>query len=271
MEQNRFSVADLSTNDILNNLNHSFVSDVFVFESINSTNAYCKELAANGAKHGTVVIADHQTQGRGRLGRDFFSPAGSGLYMSILFRTENLSESNPTTLTIAAGVAVCRAIESLTDKNPQIKWVNDIFLDGKKICGILAEGGTSSSGSQLDYVIVGIGLNISTNSFPGKLREIAGSLFPQNITRSQFASEILNNMFALCKEDNSGSILSEYKHRSLVLGKKISFTKNSETYCGTAIDINNEGNLIVKLGSGNLVTLNSGEISIGSSSFASSD
>lgn len=264
---------NLSVRDISKHLNTSHNSRIFVFDTINSTNTYAKELAQNGAEHGTIVIANHQTHGRGRLGREFFSPADTGIYMSILLRSADFAKFNPSSLTIAAGVAVCVVIEMLTNKNPKIKWVNDIFLNDKKICGILAEGGTLSGNYQNDYTIVGIGLNVSTKSeaFPGKLSEIAGSLFPENITRSHLVAEIINKFFHICSTYSQDKLIPEYKKRSLVLGKNISFVKDGKTCHGTAVDINNDGNLVVDLDTGSRITLFSGEVSLESSNFTTSN
>ncbi len=268
MEDTNFKTHDLSVEDIRLNLDSTEFSDIFVLETVNSTNSYAKDLAINGAKHGTVVIANHQASGRGRLGRDFFSPKDSGIYMSLLIRPDKICIA-PSLLTVAAGIAACRAITSLTNRTPKIKWVNDIFLNGKKVCGILAEGGTKTDSSTLDYVIVGIGLNVSSSPevFPGKLKDIAGSLFPKNITRSKIAAEIINSFGKLIQAENSEDLIEKYKSYSMILGKKISFTKNGETFTGTATDINIEGNLIVKLENGETVSLKSGEVSLGSENF----
>ena len=268
MEYTNFKTHDLSTEDIRFNLDNTEFSDIFVLETVNSTNSYAKDLTINGGKHGTVVIANHQTSGRGRLGRDFFSPKDSGLYMSLVIRPDKICIA-PSLLTVAAGVSVCRAITSLTDETPQIKWVNDIFLNSKKICGILAESGTSSSSSALDYTIVGIGLNVSTapELFPGKLSDIAGSLFSKNISRSKIAAEIINEFEKIILSDNVETLIEEYKRYSLILGKKISFTKNGETFTGIAVDINIEGNLVVGFENGETLALKSGEVSLGSENF----
>lgn len=239
------------------------ISEIFVLESVDSTNTYAKKLALGDAKSGTVVIANNQTAGRGRLGRTFYSPSDTGIYMSILLRNTdgNLDSS---ALTIAAGVAVCRAISSLCNIEPQIKWVNDIFVNNKKVCGILAEAGFDSE--ILSYIIVGIGINISTEVFPGELSQIAGSL-KTDVDRNIIAGEILNQFFKTKKACGSPSLIDEYKFYSLVLNKKISFTQNGEIFHGTATDINIEGNLIVTLENSETVTLKSGEISLGSKNF----
>lgn len=263
MKELKFTVKDLSAKAIKEQLCGINIGDIFVLETVNSTNVYAKELAQKGAKHNTVVIADHQTCGKGRMGREFFSPSDTGLYMSIILRPDGCSP-DPTALTIAAGVAVCRVIEGLCDKRPQIKWVNDIFLNKKKVCGILAEAGTNSG--VIDYIIIGIGINVSTQKFPAELSNIAGSL-EGNINRSLIAGKVIrefHNLQSLC---GCKKLIEEYKSRSLVLGKKIDFTKDGKFFTGIATDINNEGNLIVTLDNGNDVILNSGEISLNSKNF----
>ncbi len=263
MEDTNFKLCDLNTDDIRKNLGDTDISEIFVLETVNSTNLFAKELASKDAKNNTIVIANHQTAGRGRLGREFFSPSDTGLYMSILIRNEQLS-LDPSGLTVAAGVAVCRAISTVCHKNPQIKWVNDIFLDNRKVCGILAESGYESG--VLSYIIVGIGLNISTEVFPGELNTIAGSL-NTSVSRNVIAGEIIKEFYRLMPLCGKQELIDEYKSHSLVLGKQISFTRNGETYFGIATDINIEGNLIVNLESGETVTLKSGEVSLGSKNF----
>ncbi len=254
---------ELNSKAIYKYFNNINIGDIVVLDTVNSTNTYAKELAQNGAKHNTVVIANHQTAGRGRLGREFFSPSDTGLYMSIILRPDEYS-FDPAVVTIAAGVAVCRTVEEICNKQPQIKWVNDIFLGGRKICGILAEAGTNSGA--IDYVIVGIGLNVSTQIFPEELDNIAGSL-GHDIDRNLIAGKILdefNRLHPIC--DNS-ELIDEYKNRSLVIGKKIDFVKDGKTYTGTATDIDSEGKLIVVLENGDTLSLKSGEISLRSKNF----
>ncbi len=263
MKELSFNTKDLSAKAIVKHLDDINTDDIIVLETIDSTNTYAKKLVQNGAKHNTIVIANRQTSGRGRLGREFFSPSDTGLYMSIILRSVHCA-LDPTALTIAAGVAVCRAVEEVCNKHPQIKWVNDIFLEGKKICGILAEAGTNLG--ILDYIIIGIGINVSTQNFPSELANIAGSL-GRSIDRSLLAAKIIsefNQVQALC---GSKKLIDEYKSRSIVLDKKIVFTKDGKIYTGLATDINNEGNLIVKLENGETVILKSGEVSLGSRDF----
>jgi len=255
--------------EILSFTNKAASYNIIVLKTVNSTNSYTKEMAKDTALHETVVIADRQTDGRGRLGREFFSPEGTGIYMSILLKPDKTS-LDTSLLTVAAGVAVCRTINSISKNIPAIKWVNDIFIGGKKVCGILAESTADFKTSTINNIIVGIGLNVTTPSdvFPGKLSDIAASLFPENTTRNEIIAKIIEEFKSIYDFVDKESLIAEYKSYSCVLGKKISFTRCGETFVGIATDINIEGNLIVKLENSETITLKSGEVSLGSENFA---
>lgn len=149
-----------------------------VHQQIDSTNTEAKKQAMNGAPHGTVILAEEQTAGRGRLGRTFYSPKGTGIYMSMILRP-NLHLSQSIHVTTSVAVAICQVIERLTNQKPQIKWVNDIYLNQQKICGILTEAVTDFESGNVEYLILGIGLNVHTKHFPVELQAIAGSLNPE--------------------------------------------------------------------------------------------
>ncbi len=260
----------LSALDISRFSKNSFPPNrIFALKTVNSTNSYAKNLALEHTnQHETVVISDTQTAGRGRLGREFFSPPESGIYMSIILNPEKIALP-PSHLTVAAGVAVCRVLKDICPGTPAIKWVNDIFLEGKKVCGILAEGILNPDTNLQRDVVVGIGLNVFTKSevFPGKLNKIAGSIFPQGITRNEIAAKILMQFRSLYQSSSIYSVIDEYKSYSLVLGKNIVFSAEGKSFNGIAKDINNDGNLVVILDNGKEMTLNSGEVSLGSSNF----
>ena len=186
--------------------------------------------------------------------------------MSVLIRPEEIN-LNPYLLTIAAGVAVCRALESVCSETPYIKWVNDIFINNKKVCGILAESFSVSMG--INSIIVGIGINVTTSAadFPDELNNIAGSVFPENATRNEIIAKILTEFESVCNLNDARKLIEEYKAFSLVLNKELSFTKDGKSYTGIATDINIEGNLVVKLYGGETIVLKSGEISLGSGNF----
>ena len=242
-----------------------FVNQIHIYKSLESTNKTAKEMAVSGAAHGTIVISDSQTMGRGRYSRNFFSPAGGGLYMSLVLRPEGLHFENPTAVTAFAAVAVCEAIESISHKVPEIKWVNDIFLDGKKVCGILTEAVTDFESGGLDWIVLGIGLNVSirTEEFPDDLQSRATSLYPEEKkpgVRNQLAAEILNRILGYKTPPQEAEIFDKYKKRLMVLGKKITVIQNQEEFGATAVDIDSAGHLIVKKESGETIALVSGEI-----------
>ena len=259
-------MSNINLKDEINSLICDTSYNITVLKTVKSTNLYLKELAKNNSPHGTVIIANKQTGGRGRLGRKFFSPSDTGIYMSILIRPEEI-KLDPYLLTVASGVAVCRALKSVCNTSPHIKWVNDIFLNNKKVCGILAESLSGSTG--INNIIVGIGINVTTSAsdFPDELNSIAGSVFPENATRNEIIAKILTQLESLCNWDDAGKLIEEYKKLSLVLNKELSFTKDGKRYTGIATDINIEGNLVIELQSGETITLKSGEVSLGSENF----
>lgn len=234
-----------------------------IHKILDSTNTYAKKITLDGAEHGTIIIANEQTAGKGRFGRSFFSPANTGIYLSILFRPKkNIADTS--LITIAAAVAVCKTIETLTDSNPQIKWVNDIFLDGKKICGILTEAVSDFESGIVESVIVGIGINIKTTKgqFPKELKETAGSLFPNNIYRNQIIAKIINNLFELYTKLSDKELIKKYKGYSLILDKEITYHKGDKKCIAKAIDINNNGNLVVADKTGQIHIIESGEVTL---------
>lgn len=240
--------------------------EIRVYPCVASTNQEAKKMALDGAEHGSAVLAEEQSAGRGRMGRSFFSPRGSGLYMSVILRPRT-DASNAVLITTAAAVGVCRAIETVTGRQPQIKWVNDLYLDDKKICGILTEAVTNFETGSIESVVVGIGVNFKGQPelFPEDLRHRAGFLlFDENVTvtRNQLAAEIINQLCALCDTLETRAFLTEYRSRSMILGEPIRFLRNNVWTNAKAVDIDENGGLIVEHAGGRLETLSSGEISI---------
>ena len=229
-------------------------AEVLVFDTVGSTNDVAKELCKNGRQH--LVVANAQTNGRGRQGKSFFSPEGSGLYFSLTVNTDS-PDFSFTGVTCAAAVACTRAIESLTDLQPEIKWVNDIYVDNKKVCGILVQAVTENG--RITRLVIGVGINISTAEFPEDIREIAGSL-NQKIDRSILTAAIVNNILELLSEEPCRYI-GEYKAKSNVLGKEIIYIKDGITHYAAAVDIDSTGGLVVQEGN-DRITLTSGEISL---------
>lgn len=233
--------------------------DIRVFRSVDSTNTRAKALGLDGAGHGTVLLAEEQTGGRGRHGRSFYSPPGSGLYMSIILRPDRGTDMQ--LLTVAAAVAVCRAIESTAGTAPEIKWVNDLYLSGKKICGILAEAVFSPDTGKMALAVLGIGINCSTESFPAELGGKAGSLGKPGLSRNALAAEIIKNLLDGSLPTGQ-ALIDEYRRRSLMLGKQVEYTLNGREYSAVVLDISRGGGLVVRTSDGDIQTLSSGEVSV---------
>ncbi len=238
---------------------------IHVYKTVDSTNNAAKKLALEGAPHGTTVLALHQSKGKGRLGRTFFSPANAGLYMSVLL--EPMFDMGQSILvTTAASVAIVRAIEKVCGMKAQIKWVNDIYANGKKICGILTEAMTDFETGQIQHLILGIGINCSTKDFPEDLLQIAGAL-EGDFSKNQLAAEILNQLMPLMNHLESESFIDDYKARSMVIGKEIKVYKGgydakSPGRTARAMGIDEKGGLQVLYADGSRETLSTGEISI---------
>lgn len=232
--------------------------DVYYYSTTDSTNNCCKRILADGRQGAFLVVADKQTAGRGRQGKSFYSPPKTGIYFSLVIRPRT-SLQNAVTATTAASVAVCRAIEKLTDKKPKIKWVNDVYLDGKKICGILTEAMSNFEDGTVDSVIIGIGVNINTADFPDTV-EGAGCL-DVNISRSRLIAGIADELLDIAGGDYK-SFIDYYRSHSLVIGEKIKFIQNGRVTPALAVAIDETGGLKVALENGEHITLRSGEISI---------
>ena len=226
---------------------------IYYYETISSTNAEAKKMILNGAKEG-VLLAEHQTAGRGRLGRSFFSE--NGIFMSAIIAPERIPFDTGF-LTSAVATAVCRAI---TEKgfDAGIKWVNDIYLDGKKICGILAEA--VSIGMETLAYVVGIGINVGESDFPEDIKEIAAALPLNKKEKQELFFSVIENIENVL-EENKTTTLFYLKEKSIVLGKEIRFfgAKNGE---GIAVDLDENGGLVVQTSEKQKITLTGGEISV---------
>ena len=232
---------------------------VYVHPSLDSTNAEAKRLAANGVRH-AVVVAEAQTQGRGRMGRSFYSPDGTGVYFSILY-TFSEPIANAVTVTTACATAVMRAIRRVCKKQTAIKWVNDLYLDGKKVCGILAESVLDPSRPTEYPIIIGIGINLRDGDFPPELAEIAGALC-SDASRADLITAVLEELLPYLDCPADRSWLGDYKNCSCVLGKPIVWHQNGDTHQGIAVDVDENGALIAEDSQGARVVLFSGEISV---------
>lgn len=237
------------------------------FESLDSTNTYLKKRAAEGAPEGTVVIANAQTAGRGRMGRSFASAPGLGIYLSMLLRPSTEAECVQS-LTAGTAVAVCRAVERVCGVAPGIKWINDLFLKGKKICGILCE--SSLKDEKAEYVVLGIGLNVITRpqDFPEELRGTAGSLYSQTGTvfeRGRLISAMISELSAMYEawKTDPRALLDDYRRRCIVLGKTVEVSPvTGGVFTAAAEEISDDFGLVLRLPDGSTSTVHSGEVSI---------
>ncbi|MCL2680242.1 MAG: biotin--[acetyl-CoA-carboxylase] ligase [Coriobacteriia bacterium] len=238
---------------------------IFVHDQLESTNKTAKEMAIAGAAHGTLVIAQQQTAGKGRYGRDFHSPAQGGIYFSLILDPRQLPFDTPTLVTAFTAVCVCTAIEALTTKTPQIKWVNDLFLDGKKMCGILTEAVMDFESGTTAWIVVGIGINFSDDGSTSArdLPATAGFVFDAEkplTTRNRLIAEIVNRL--LSADISEKEVLAQYKQRMFLLGQRVRVTRSDEQFEALVLDIDDSGQLVIRTDDGQQLTLSAGEISI---------
>lgn len=234
-----------------------------VYKTVTSTNLLLKERSFE--KEGLVIAATEQTAGMGRLGRTFVSPKDTGIYFSILLKPK-LDNREITLLTTIAAVAVCEAIEKYTDAQPQIKWVNDIFIGNRKVCGILTQASFSVENLEPEYVVVGIGINLykPEDGFGTEVDKVAGAILDNqsgNI-KNKILAEVLNRYAYYYKNFADKEFVQEYKNRSLVLGKTISVVRPEGTREAVAIDIDELCHLLVEYEDKSTEWLSTGEISI---------
>ncbi|MGC2873402.1 biotin--[acetyl-CoA-carboxylase] ligase [Ihubacter sp. mB4P-1] len=245
-----------------------FPCDIHILDTVSSTNNVAKEISLTDKP--ALIIANKQTGGRGRLGRSFASPAGTGLYMTIALHPD-FDLDKALYVTMAAAVAVCRAIDSIVGVKAKIKWVNDVFYQNKKICGILTEAQTNFENGKIDRLVIGIGVNCFPGSFPEELENIAGCLSrtKNSFFRGDLAAEIYNQLLDILTKDLSAkTFLREYRTRCFILGKNIIVHPNlsEKGIRAKAIDIDENGGLVVEYLEGRknrqMETLTTGEVSI---------
>ena len=238
--------------------------EIHVYRSVSSTNRVLRDLAADGAPEGCVILAGEQTAGRGRRGRSFFSPPDTGLYLSVLLRPREDWGQKPTALTTMAAVAACEAIEAVSGRAASIKWVNDVYLDGKKVCGILTEAAIGLEAGALDYAVVGVGINVSPprDGFPDDLTPIAGTVFPAPVSdgKNRLAAEFLNRFLACYRKPDNYA--ARYRARCRFLGRPITVLSPEGAWPAVALDVDEECRLLVRGRDGKERTLFSGEIRI---------
>lgn len=230
---------------------------------VSSTNSYIKGLDTSSLPDGHAVLADEQSGGRGRMGRTFHSPAGQGVYLSVLLKPPVPLADTPF-LTICAAVTVCRAVEAVFGFQPSIKWVNDIFYKGKKLCGILTEAFISAEMRTVDYAVVGMGVN--TGSILPEVAEVATStqlISGKRGLRNQLAAEILGQLesvYTLFLQGSQEEILSAYTERMFITGRIVNVIQPNGCYQARVQGVDVSGGLIVQKEDGSVCVLNSGEV-----------
>jgi BirA family biotin operon repressor/biotin-[acetyl-CoA-carboxylase] ligase len=241
--------------------------DIHYYDQIDSTNREAKRLATEGAAHGTIVIAGEQTSGRGRLGRSFFSPGDSGLYLSMIIRRD-VASTLALRITSAVAVGVCQAIERFSERKAAIKWVNDIYMDGKKVCGILTEGISGFESGKIESVVVGIGVNctVPVGGFPPEIASIASAVFPQTVpagfSRNHLCAAIIEEVLGMIENIEEPDVMQCYRDRSIVLGRRVQIIQGDRSHKGEVLEISDDGSLMVRTDDGVVEKLNSGEITL---------
>lgn len=254
--------------DILSHLSqeHPWRKTVHIFDTIDSTNTRAKQMASQGALHGTVLIARQQTGGRGRMGKSFFSPKDAGLYLSVVLRPR-CAPTDLMHLTCAVAVAACDAVEAATGFRPGIKWINDLVWGSRKLGGILAELSINPGSGLVDYAVVGIGINCDKTAYPEELADIAlslGEITHKAVSPALLAARLLESLFEMDRRlfIDKDTLLAAYRTSCVTLGKQIVVHSSTGEYNATALDIDNEGALLVQTQNGDIHAVSSGEVSI---------
>lgn len=237
-----------------------------VYDEVDSTNNIARELETEKSPHGTTVVADTQTAGKGRIGRKFVSPPGAGLYVSILVRP-HFDLSFAPMITAAAACAAAEAVEAMCGAKVMIKWVNDLYMNGRKICGILTEASLGLEMRVLDCAVIGIGINVRSiaDSFDEELKKTATSIEDETgvkVNRNKLCAELLNRLEVYLGKIEDRSFLVRYRERELLTGNMISAQVGGNILVGTALGIDDNANLVVELASGEIRSLNSGEANL---------
>ena len=240
--------------------------DLTVLPTAPSTNALVREKANQGCPEGCVIVACEQTAGRGRYGRQFFSPGDTGVYLSLLLRPTAYSPQQATCLTAAAAAAMCQAIEAVTGQQPGIKWVNDIFLHGKKVCGILTEAAVGLETGTLNYMVLGAGVNLypPAEGFPDEIQSIAGSVLEHSCpeAKNRLVGEFLNRFWDFYAHPECSAYLEDYRARSLAIGRNVTVLSAGKAVSAYAYGIDDDFRLLVRYDSGKTEALSYGEIRI---------
>lgn len=241
-----------------------------VYKTITSTNTVLKQKASDDASEWLILIAEEQTEGRGRMNRKFYSPSDTGIYMSILLRPD-CHVTQALFITTMTAVAVAETLDEIFDADTKIKWVNDIYYDNKKICGILTEAAVNVETSKLDYAVVGIGINVKEpkDNFPDEIKDIAGSMTGLELQkdindnlRNRIVAKIVEKMYDYYKELNNHQFMGKYKEKSMLIGKDVYILTDENKENLHVTDIDDEAGLVVRHDDGRVEHLKSGEVSV---------
>ena len=235
------------------------------FTEATSTNDLAKQMAKEGAPHGTVILADSQTAGRGRMGRSFSSPKGLGIFLSLVLRPRCKAEKLMH-LTCAVGTRMCDAVQAVTGVRPGLKWINDLILDGKKLGGILTELSLGKDGL-VEFAVIGIGINCAQNlqDFPPELQQTAISLKMHAGAapdRAALAAAMIRALYETQLPGDAAVLMAAYRKDCVTLGKQVTVLQSPAPYPATAMDVDDEGALLVQLEDGTQKKIQSGEVSI---------
>lgn len=258
----------LNLGELMARLPEKRSENIMYLKTVDSTNNYLRELAQNGAPDGTVVISDEQTKGKGRLGRSFSSPADSGVYLSMLMRPDSIP-AQTASITAWVAVAMCDAIEAVSGIRPGIKWVNDLVINKKKVCGILTEMSVETESGSIQYLIIGIGINVNEHQsdFPEEIRHIAGSLTSETgkrFSRAELACQMINSLDKLRCDwpGNKKAYLEAYKNSCITIGKEVRVFRGNRETTGYAETIDDDFGIVIRFDDGSRETFTSGEVSV---------
>ena len=261
------SVGDVLTKEgIVAHLRNPDIFQIDVRKSVTSTNTVLKEASGTGLPQGYVIAAETQTAGKGRQGRSFYSPQGHGVYFSVLLKFGEKS-AETALITCAAAVAAARAIEDVFEKKVGIKWVNDLFLNGKKVCGILTEANIDMKDGRVESAVLGIGINITKppNGYPREIENIATSLIGSNAADNSYCRTIaktLDYFWEYYLNLSALEFLEQYIHRSILIGKDVYVMFQSEKRLANVITIDDMCRLVVRYENGEVAALDSGEVRV---------
>ncbi len=238
--------------------------NITIFPELDSTNNYLKKLGSQGERETTLVIAESQTSGRGRMGRSFYSPNGTGIYFSLLIHPEFSAEKS-LFLTVMAAVSVAETVMKYDSNDIKVKWVNDIYINGKKVCGILTEGSINAD-KKLDYAVVGIGINVIApeNGFPDDIKNIATAIFPgktEDYIKEKIVAEVVNRFFDMYNGIDT-DFIKRYKEYSYLTGKEINIISADSVRPAKVLGITDACHLLVKNENGKIEEISSGDVSV---------